>query len=487
MKKIYVERQGNIIKVAIKEDDVLRECYIDKESEAPGIGEIYKGIIKKIVPSMHCAFVDIGYRKNAYISLESMNYKKGSSVKTGDEILCEVIKEEVGKKGPKVSRTISLPGTYVVVTNEFRDIQVSKRISSDDFRTSIKAKLEKPEYLGVVVRTRAEEAPFEAVYNEVQQLAEKYDEIYSKFTYSLKPGCLFSDRGILTRVVRNNMDDKAEIIVSDPDDYEYFCRYLKDKNNSHMSVELYEGALSLFDYYSIERDILALRHNRVNLPSGGNIVLEDTEAMHVIDVNTAANIKENGIGSAILETNVEAAEEIARQVRLRNLGGIILIDFINMKNKDERQKVFEALSEGFRGDKNNTRIYPFTELDLVQITRRKYGSSIMEYLISNCSYCKGTGKYLSLDYLYSVMAGKVRRIKEEQGVHNVFITINSHYEKEIKSNILEFIKNTDTLDCDVYIEFEDIQESFRVEPLIFHSQIEAVKNLRIFSSKEESN
>ena len=481
MRKIYIERQQSIIKVALKENDVLKECFLEAESERPKVGEIYKGVVKNIVGSMHCAFVDIGYKKNAYISLEGKVSDR--ELKKGDEVLVEIIKEEIGKKGPKVSNSISLPGAYVVVTTEHKDIQISRKIDCETFKSQIIKDIEKPDNIGIVVRTKAQDADFHLVKNEVKELLDKYKDIYNKFTYSSKVGCLYKDRGILSRLLRNNMDSELELVVNNEKDYEFYYEYLKTKKIENVDLKLYDGNLSIFDEYEIERDILALRHNKIKLPSGGNIVIESTEAMFVIDVNSAQNTKGTKSDSAIFTTNLEAAREIARQIRLRNLGGMILVDFIDMKFKDEKSKILLELEQGFQGDKNCPKVYPFTELNLVQITRRKYGESIMDYLLKPCKSCLGSGYELNLNYISSIIMGKVRRIKEEQGVKNIFITINDCYKDEVMGNILDFVEKIDALDCDIYIEFERIEENFKVEPLLFHSQLENYKGLKVFSVK----
>lgn len=478
VRRIYIERQNRLIKVAIKENDTLRECFVEEETVNPKVGEIYKGIVKNIVPAMHCAFVDIGYDKNSYLQMDSKDGYTG--LKKGDEVLVEIIKEEVGKKGPKVSRQISIPGAYLVVTNEHSRIQISKKIENAAFIEEVKNNLIEQEGLGIVIRTKAEEAGIEAVVDEANILISQYQEVMRKFTYAKNPGLIYSDNGILSRVLRNYICESVEIVVDSKEDYEFYLNYIKEKNIKGVSLTIYEEALSLFDFYGIERDILGLRHNRINLPSGGNIVIEDTEAMHVVDVNTAGNMKATASKESVLITNLEAAAEVVRQMKLRNFGGITVIDFIDMAEAKNRKKVYDVLKDGFKDDKNNARVYPFTELSLVQISRKKYGKSIMDYLMADCCDCKGTGKKLSLKYISTIIKGKVRRIIEEQGVKNIYIELSSAYMGELKADIVEFIKAIDGLNCNIYVEFIDNVENFKVEPILFHSQLETLKHLKIY-------
>ena len=205
--------------------------------------------------------------------------------------------------------------------------------------------------------------------------------------------------------------------------------------------------------------------------------------MNVVDVNTAKNIKTSSKENNILVTNKEAAKEIVKQIRLRNLGGIIVIDFVDMKSNEDKTEVLKVLQEEFKDDKNNTKIYPFTELNLVQITRKKYGKSICDYVFNSCSHCKGTGEKISLEYLLSILRGKIRKIKLEQGIKNIYIELNKNYEPEVKSDIITFIEKLDALDCNVFIRFQENLENFKVESLIFHSQMEAIRELQVFSAK----
>lgn len=478
MNKIFIERQEALLKVAIKKDDILRECFVEEESLCPKVGEIYKGVIQNIVPATHCLFIDIGYKKNAYMPIEEIS--KLNSFKKGQEVMVEIIKEEAGKKGPKVSFNISLPGIYVVVTKEHNELQISRKIDNDKFRALVKSEIDKPSDIGIVIRTKAQNVEFSIIKNEIEELIHKYEEIHNKFIYSAKIGPLYRDKGVLSRVMRNYISNGANIIVDDEADFKYFKDSINEKNIDNVYVELYEGPLSIFDNYGIEKDILALRHNKINLPCGGNIIMENTEAMTVVDVNTAKNIKHTKEESSVLITNKEAAVEIAKQIRLRNLGGIILVDFVDMKSQSDKNQVMDILKTEFLDDKNNARIYPFTELNLIQITRKKYGKSILDFVFEECKLCHGTGEKISLNYMTNIIKGKIRRILKEQQVQNIYIEVPSIYEKEIKEDIIDFVMKIGALNCGIYVSFEETDFLFKVEPIIFHSQLERLKNLKIF-------
>lgn len=481
MKKIIIERQESLLKVAIKKGEILRECFVEEETENPKVGEIYKGVVKNIVPAMHCAFVDIGYDKNAYMSLEGK--LKDNGLKKGHEVMVEIIKEEIGKKGPKVSQNISLPGAYVVLTKEHDELQISKKIDSDEFRALVNQHITKPEGVGLVIRTKAQGVEFEIIKKEIEELIHRYEEIHSKFIYSAKVGPLYRDNGVLSRVIRNYTEGGAKIIVDHEKDYNYFREVISEKKLTNIHIEFYEGALSIFDNYGIEKEILSLRHNKINLPSGGNIVMDNTEAMMVVDVNTAKNTKSTREENSVLITNKEAAIEIVKQIRLRNLGGIILVDFVDMKSQRDKNQVMEVLKAEFFDDKNNPRVYPFTELNLVQITRKKYGKSICDFVFENCELCHGSGEKIALNYLTNILKGKIRRISKEQQVKNIYIELPALYEKQVKGDVVDFVVKLEALDCDIYVKFEENNTNFKVEPIIFHSQLEFLEDLQIFSSK----
>lgn len=483
MKEIFIERNQKLLRIAIRECGVLKECYVEEEDNTPKVGEIYKGTVKTIVASMKSAFIDIGYSKNCYMNLKDSS----NTLKKGDEVLIEILKEEIDKKGPKVTNKISLPGTYVVLTNGNNQVSISAKINNKEFRTLIKEKLVKPEDIGLIIRTKAENVEIELLNNEIQWIYKNYLDIVKRFKYSAKLGKLYTDEGALSRILRNYLgQENIKIIFNNNEDYLYCKEYIESKGISNCTLEVYKDFLTLFDYYGLETEMLALRNSKIMLPNGGNIVIEKTEAMHVIDVNSAKNTKTVHFKDALITTNLEAAKAIAEQLRLRNIGGIILVDFIDMKEAKDREKVLRVLKEGFREDKNNPTVYPFTELNLVQISRKRYGKSIYDYILEPCNTCRGRGNKIRLSYLSNIIRSKISRIKAEQNVKDIFIELDSMYEKEIKTNVISFITSIEAIDRNVYVSFLPHLEGFKVEPLIFSNQIKNLENLRIFQCGDVS-
>lgn len=466
LKEIYVERQEKFLKVAIKENSLLTQCYIEEENDTPKISNIYKGIVKNIIPAIKCAFIDIGYEKNAYMYLRD----DLEGLKKGQEVLVEIIKEESYKKGPKVINSVSFPGNYVVISNSHKDIRFSPKIKDESFKNQVSNNIKMPNNIGVTIRTNGYNVDINLLEEEIQNLYKIYEKILNKFTYSNQVGILYDNEGILGNVLRNLSNNEYNIFVDNEKDYNYCTEFLMSKNKE-ANIKFYNNNISLFDYYGIEKEILSLRNSRVNLHNGGNIVIEKTEAMYVIDVNSAKNVKGHSKRKTIFETNLEAAKTIANQIRLRNLSGIIIVDFIDMVDFKERQEVISTLRKGFSEDKNKTTVYDFSELSLVQIARRHSGKSIYEYIFENCSCCHGRGVKIRLNYIENMIKNKITRLLEDQSIKDIYIEIDEIYKKQIQLDMISFIKNINALDKNVYINYIENFEGVKIEPLLFTNQI----------------
>lgn len=480
MREIFIERGNKLLRIAIKEKEKLVECYIEEDSNEPFPGEIYKGSVKNIVPAIKCAFVDIGHEKNAYMYID----KKYNNVKLkkGEEVLVEVVKEELGNKGAKVNNFITLPGRFVVLTNENTNISFSKKIEDKAFKGYIESNIKKPENIGILLRTNAMEAELETINKEIEELYEVYKDIYDKWKYSLKPKKLYGEGSIIYKILRDSVTTETKkILVDSLEDYNIVKDFIDHKLNAEVHVELYEGHRNLFDYYGIEKEILSLRSHKISLNCGGYIAIDKTEAMYVVDVNSGKNTSSKSMEKTAFITNAEAAAEISRQIRLRNLSGIIVIDFIDLNIDEDKNKIMEILKEGFAEDKNKTVIYPFTQLNLVQIARRRRGKTIYDYIEEPCIECKGLGKRLKLSYISLLIRNEILKVNSDNTIKDIYIEINSLYKEFIEGNLLEFLSSIGALDKNVYISYLSNTEYFKVEPLIFHSQIENLKGYKVWS------
>jgi len=479
VKEIYIERQEEFLRIAIKENNKLKECFIEEDSSGPIPGEIYKGVVKNIVPAIKCAFIDIGHNKDCYMYLdERFNNTK---VKKGDEIIVEVLKEEIDKKGAKVTSAFGIPGTYSVVINMNKDISFSKKINNSDFENMVSKELIKPEEIGVMIRTNAFNVDISILNDEVSALYEIYKGIINRAKYSRNPILLFSDAGALNRTLRDMLDKNTfKIVLNDESDFKYTKKFTQEREDIDVKVEFHNESRMLFDYYGIEKEILSLRNHRIPLKCGGNIVIDKTEAMYVIDINSGKNTKGHSLRKTAQSTNIEAAEEIARQIRLRNLSGIIIIDFIDIEDLEVRKSILNVLRMGFADDKNKTIIYPFTELNLVQIARRRRGKSIYEFIEEPCMQCGGKSSRVKLSYIQFLIKNEVFKMNVEQGIKNIFIEIDENYKKDIMDDVLEFARQIGALENSIYMNFIPHLEKFKVESLIFANQIRDLQTYKIY-------
>ncbi len=476
MKEIFIERREKILRIAVKSNNELIESIVEENNNKPVIGEIYKGRIKNILPAINSIFVDLGLDKEGYMYYSEELKEKG--IKKGQEILVEVIKEPINDKGAKLSSKVSIPGKYVVLNCYETGINFSKRIEAEEKKKEILANISPLENAGITIRTEGANVALEILKNEIYKLYEEFQDIDNKMKHSLGEKKLYGEDLSLSKLLMNfNEEETMKIYVNNDTDLEKILHFAKGQEN--FKVQKYDGYRSLFDFYNLEKELLKLRHNKVNLPCGGYIVIDKTEAMYVIDVNSGKNIKEKSFNKTILETNLEAAKEIGKQIRLRNLSGIIVIDFIDMRDKNQKEVVMDALKESLKLDKGNVKIFPFTQLDLVQIARKRQGKSVYEYMEETCDLCKGRGIILKLGYIEGLIKNEIIRMKEENSINSFHLQLDNIYKERIKENLFDFVKEIDGLDKEIYLTYVDNIEGYKIEPLLFQGQKDNLKDYLI--------
>lgn len=476
MKEIFIERREKILRIAIKSNNELIESIVEEKNNEPIIGEIYKARIKNILPAINSIFVDLGLDKEGYMYYS--NELKAKGIKKGEEILVEVIKEPINDKGAKLTPKVSIPGKYIVLNCYGEGIEFSKRIDDKEKKKEILENIEPLKDVSITVRTEGANVSLEILKKEMNKLYAEFENIDKKMKYSLGVKKVYGEDLSLTKLLMNSSYEEVTKIHVDNDiDFEKIAHFIKGEEK--FKLEKYEGYRNLFDFYELEKELLKLRHNKVNLPCGGYIVIDKTEAMYVVDVNSGKNIKERSFDKTILETNLEAAKEIGKQIRLRNLSGIIVIDFIDMRDKSQKSIVMSALKESLKLDKGNVKVFPFTELDLVQISRKRQGKSIYEYMEEECNLCKGRGIILKLSYIEGLIKNEIIRIKEENSIDCFHIQIDSVYKDKIKEDIFDFIKEIDGLDKQIYLNYVEGIEGYKIEPLIFQGQKDNLKDYKV--------
>ncbi|MCR3758226.1 ribonuclease E/G [Clostridium felsineum] len=480
MKKIFIERCTDFLKVAVEEDDEFKECFIEDEREEIYSGQIYKGVVKNIVPAIKCAFVDIGKGKNGYLYMDSKF--NNVNIKKGDEMLVEIVKESIGSKGPKVSNAITIPGRYSVIITLNKDINISKKISDVNYIKELKQNIKKPSDVGVMIRTNAKNVSIEDINHEIENLYKIYVDITKKAEYSSKVGIVYNAGGTLERIMRDNADVKnLSVVVNDKKDFDSIEKYISTKNDMECNLKLHENKISLMEYYGFEKEIIKLIDRKVMLKCGGYLVIDNTEAMYVIDVNSGKNIKNSNLAKTAFLTNIEAAREAARQIILRNLSGIIVIDFIDVSDDNLKTKIINILKEGFLDDKNKTIVYPFTELNIVQIARRRRGKSIYDYLEEKCDSCLGSGRKLNFEYMKNLMRNKIIRFLEEhEKAKNIYIQIDKRYKNKISLDVKGFVNDIGANKLSVYIEYKDNVDVFKMNFGELLSDMEKMQQYKIY-------
>jgi ribonuclease E len=373
-------------------------------------GNIYRGRVKNVLPGMEAAFVDIGTPKNAVLYWGDVQTDRDEGIerdpgttriehllRPSQTIICQVTKNPIGVKGARLTQEVSIPGRFVVLVPESNASGISKRLD-DRERKRLRKVLDaiRPEGHGIIVRTAAEGASVEELRRDIAQLEKTWGEIADKARRVSAPALLYSEPHIALRVIREEFTEEYRgVIVDDAALYELVRAYVAEIDPSLADrVEYYDPdaeALPLFERQHIHEQLHKALNHKVWLPSGGSLIIERTEALTVIDVNTGKNVGSSSLEETVFRNNVEAAEEVARQLRLRDIGGIIVIDFIDMELKPNRVEVAATLRNALARDKTPTQVFEISELGLVEMTRKRVGEGLLEALSETCPMCKGRG------------------------------------------------------------------------------------------------
>jgi len=428
-REIIVNSESGEIRAAVLEDGVLVDLFIERSLHPRYAGNIYRGTVENVLPGMQAAFVDVGLERNVFLyvddALAGRNGREGRIVreadgeeitvpnkkprsikdilKPGQEIMVQVSKEPIGTKGARVVTDITLPGRYVVLMPTVDYVGVSRRIDEDGERDRLKkiAQAAKPKRMGVIVRTVAEGLSQEEIASDIQFLVRLWRRIQARGRRAKAPALLHKDYDLVFRLVRDHFaEDVTQFVVDEPDDLKkvndlvkMFPEPMRDK------VHLYTGQEPIFDSYGLEEEIARALRRKVWLACGGYLVIDHTEALTVIDVNTGKFTGSTCLADTVLKTNLEAATEIARQMRLRNIGGIIVADFIDMDDEDHQKQVVRKLEESLARDKTKASVLGFTQLGLVEMTRKKVQQGLAESMMKVCPMCDGRGRILSEETL----------------------------------------------------------------------------------------
>ncbi len=438
-KEIVINSAPHEIRIAILEDGDLVELLIEQADSRRIVGNIYKGIVSSVKPGLQAAFIDLGLEKAGFLHASDLVHSGtepdeeeeipegrgrrgpsraakipdiGKSLKVGDEILVQVAKESIGTKGPRLTADLSLPGRYLVYMPKGRHVGVSRKIEDRRERVRLKQVLQKirPDVGAFIIRTAASNVREDALTQDVRFLDDLWQGIRKKAGEGPAPALVHEDVGMVVGLIRDIFkEDVDQLTIDDKDDYNRLSNYLQTFAPQLRSrLKPYKGTLPIFDYYEIEPEIKKSLDRRVWMKKGGYLVIEQTEALVSIDVNTGRFTGKRNQEETIFQTNMLAAREVARQLRLRDFGGIIVIDFIDMDNEANKKRVLNELRSHLKRDRARTKVFAVSGLGLVEMSRQRVRPSLLSQLSDPCPYCIGTGKVLSLE----TMGSRIERLSQ---------------------------------------------------------------------------
>lgn len=430
-KELIINGTPASVEIALLEGGKLVEIHHQKTNNNFSVGDIFIGKIRKLMPGLNAAFVDIGHRKDAFLHYTDLgpqlrtvtkwanqtlggaisahrldNFKfEEEIVKTGKidqvinkrhAVLVQILKEPISTKGPRLSCELTLPGRYLVLTPFQNSISVSKKIASQEERKRLQALAEsiRPKNFGIVVRTAAEGKKVAELHEEVNDLMGRWEEIFKALKASTPPDKILSELDKPASILRDLLSDSFNrIVVNDKELFAGIKSYLQSIAPDQVKIlHLHSGAKPIFDAFGVTRQIKSSFGKTATMPSGAYVVIEKTEAMHVVDVNSGHNVKTGDVEQAILAVNLEACDEIARQLRLRDIGGLVVIDFIDMKNLDHKKLLVKRMEEAMKKDRAQHTVLPLSKFGLMQITRERARPEVVIDTAETCPTCSGTGR-----------------------------------------------------------------------------------------------
>lgn len=420
---IIFSRVEDEVRIASLDGDRLEEIFFEDMDSESVTGNIYLGKVENVVPSLEAAFVNIGIGRNAFLRFKDAPGQQ--KLEKNKKILVQVSKDPVGSKGPQITLKVSIPGRSLVYTPFSKHIGISKKITDSQERhrltTVAKSILENTE--GVIFRTASLGVGEETIKEELEGLRSNWKKINDSFKRSRKPKTLYEEPSFVEYVLRERLTEDTKEIVVDSEElwHDVVAGISKFKSGFKPVVRYVEN--DAFASEDVYEKLKILYTRTVSLPGGGNIYIDRTEAMTVIDVNSASNVSGNDVSETSFNSNLEAAAEIARQLRLRNIGGIVVVDFIDMKSDEDRQKIISSLTNELKKDKARTMIMGFTRLGLLEMTRKRSTAAIGSKLYSPCPICRGTGRIESPRAVYQRLLKDLNRGFQDESISKASVQV----------------------------------------------------------------
>jgi len=399
IKDVLVDIGANETRLAILEDGAVSEIQVEKNQEKSLVGNIYKGKVVRVIPGMQSAFVDIGLKKNAYLYVKDVLHEQfdeddtetihsgnlpdiSEVLKQGQEIIVQVIKDAMGEKGPRITAVISILGSYTVFFPYGSTIGISKKIEDQEERRRLRQLVEsvKPEHCGIIVRTASENVHESLLIEEINTLSSLWESIREQGKKVNSPNLLYGQQSLTELAVREHLASSNRFIVNDRETYKKILSSLGDASSGlKEKVEYYNKDYDMFEYYNVQSALKEALSRKVWLKNGAYLVFDYTEAMTVVDVNSGKFVGNTNMEETVFKINIEAANALVRQIRLRNLSGIIIVDFIDMQKKEHRQQLLHHLREAVKADRVPTVVVGMTNLGLVEITRKKVNLPLSDH------------------------------------------------------------------------------------------------------------
>ena len=444
-KEIIIKSSASETRVALLEDDMMMELFVERPRHERNVGSIYKGVVKKMVPGMKAAFVDIGWEQDAFLHFHEMQddiiftdedaeepsesaRDKKINLQTGQEILVQIVKEPLGNKGPRITSQVSLLGRSIVLVPYQNHIGVSRRVADFKERKRLRTIASKirPKNFGLILRTVAEGKTQEDLSSDLQTQVRLWNRLEKKIKTAPTPSMVFRDMSMASSIIRDLFtNDINRLVVDSRRFHAQIMKYLQGVAPALLEkVELYKGRKPIFDFYKIEPEIEKTLSRKVWLNGGGYIIFDQTEALVTVDVNSGRFMGKKNHEDNSLKVNLRAAREICRQLRLRDLGGIIVIDFIDMWDEKNRKKVFDEVKKHLKKDRSKNDIAPISIFGLMEMTRQRIKPSLMYTFNEICPTCNGVGMIASMETVGTQIERWVRRFKNNAKEKMLEITVN---------------------------------------------------------------
>ncbi|MGM9531151.1 Rne/Rng family ribonuclease [Intestinibacter sp.] len=455
MKQIIVQSLISSTQTAVMEDDKLIELLIEDNIHKKTKSNIYRGIVKNIKPGIEAAFVDIGFEKMAYLPI-----KNSDDIKNGMEILVQINKEAVGTKAPKLTQEISLSGRYLVLIPSNDRITISNKILDEKERFRLKklVKSFNKEKLGIIIRTEAVGCDVDKLKEDFDLLINKYQNILKQFKLGIGPKLIYRELDLDTKYIKDNInEDIDKVVLNDKDKYIEIKSILSKIDKDYINKLILEENKDVFDLYKVSKEIEKALNKKVWLKSGGYLIIEKTEALTVIDVNTGKFTGNISREETMYKTNIEACEEIARQLKIRDIGGIIIVDFIDLYKKKSKENLIKILQENLNKDKRKSEVLGITNLGLVEMARRREKDSINSYYLRACERCRSDFSRKSINYILDDLEKEIMRIKEHTDYKEILVEFTPYIYGEIRNNYIEVLNKIEAK-YDINIEIAEAQK-----------------------------